>query len=104
MAGAKQWRIKCPHVADRPSDRAMASEVTDNNKGHWQRENRIPDGVDASDLGILLERYTGHVLCCNSCRRVMTLSDGELTVHHGPDPYCRRWGYPGDGTWPGGDS
>jgi hypothetical protein len=82
----------------------MASEVTPNNKGHWQRENRIPDGVDASDLGILLERYTGHVLVCNSCRRVMTLSDGELIVHHGPQPYCRQWGYPGDGSWEAGDA
>jgi hypothetical protein len=62
MAGAKQWRIKCPHLDGRPSDRAMASEVIDNNKGHWQREHRIPNGVDANDLGILLERYTGHVL------------------------------------------
>jgi hypothetical protein len=104
MAGAKQWRITCPHLDGRPSDRAMASEVTNNNKGHWQRENRIPQGVDASDLGVLLERYTGHVLVCNSSRRVMTLSDGELTVHHGPQPYCRQWGYPGDGSWEAGDA
>jgi len=104
MAGAKQWRVECPHIEDRPAETCMASEITANNKGHWAREDRVPDGVDADDLGDVLERTGGDtVVVCNSCRRVLILGD-EREVVYGPDPYCTEFGYPGNlcsdgGTW-----
>ena len=98
MAGAKQWRVPCPHLDERPPETCMASEVTDSNKDHWRREDRVPDGVDASDLGDLLDHASGRVVVCNSCRRVMQLdgSGGVASVEFGPDPYADRWTYPGD--------
>ena len=94
MGGATQWRIECPHIEDRPSELCMASEVSANNKGHWARENRVPDGVDASDLGEVLEKADDDpVVVCNSCRRVIILGN-EYEVVHGPDPYCKEWGLP----------
>ena len=92
MVGAKQWRVPCPHVDERPGEVCMASEVTSSNRSHWRREDRIPDGIDASDLGDLLERASGTIVVCNSCRRVMELdgSGGIASVEWGPDPYARR--------------
>jgi len=102
MAGAKQWRIECPHIDERPRETCMASEITANNKGHWARENRVPDGVDAEDLKDVLERADGDtVVVCNSCRSVLILGD-EWEVVHGPDPYYRTLGYPGDPHSDGG--
>ena len=105
MAGAKQWRVECPHIDERPGETCMASEVTANNKGLWAREDRVPEGVDADDLGDVLEEAGGDtVVVCNSCRRVLVLGD-EREVVYGPDPYCSTFGYPGDShsDW-GGES
>jgi hypothetical protein len=96
MGGAKQWRIKCPHIQDRPSETCMASEITANNKGHWAREDRVPEGVDADDLGNVLERADGDTgVVCNSCRRVLILGDDRKVVY-GPDPHYSVVGHPGD--------
>lgn len=105
MVGAKQWRVPCPHLDERPRETCMASEVTDSNKDHWRREDRVPDGVDASDLGDLLDRASGRVVICNSCRRVMQLdgSGGVASVEFGPAPYADSWNYPGDTNGGGTD-
>jgi len=102
MAGAKQWRVKCPHIDGRPRETCMVSEITPNNKGYWAREGRVPDGVDADDLGDVLEQADGDtVVVCNSCRRVMILGD-EFEVVYGPDPHYTTLGYPGDSHIEGG--
>jgi len=104
MTGAKQWRVECPHIEGRPGETCMASEVTANNKGLWAREDRVPEGVHADDLGDVLKEADGDtVVVCNSCRRVLILGD-EREVVYGPDPHYTTLGYPGDphsdgGTW-----
>jgi len=101
MAGAKQWRVKCPHVDDRPAETAMASEVSQNNKGYWAREGRVPDGVDAKQLGQILEDASGTIVVCNACRRVLELDGSAIDVKVDADPYCETFSYPGD---PHGDA
>jgi hypothetical protein len=90
MSGAKQIRAPCPHVADRPSELTFHSVVTPNNTSFWERENRLPDDVDESDLEAVLE-YAGDdvtVAVCNSCRRIVVDPGPKSEVVHSGDPYA----------------
>lgn len=95
MAGAKQWQLPCPHIDGADAERTMCSEVTENNADKWAAEDRTPrrQGSDSDGrigdrhLSGLLEHYDGTLVVCNSCRRIMVLSDGDLDVVHSGDPW-----------------
>jgi superfamily II helicase len=88
MAGAKQVRAPCPHIDDRPVPLTFHSIVTENNADKWEREVRIPRGVDEDDLRAVLE-YAGddEVAVCNSCRRIKVNPGEDAEVVHTGDPY-----------------
>jgi hypothetical protein len=76
MTGAKQHRVRCPHRADRPSEYAMASEVSSNNVWAFpsDQEHRVHSSLNEADVRELLDeaRQTDRSLvACNQCRALL---------------------------------
>lgn len=84
-SGARQWRLPCPHLDGRPAERAMHSEVSQNNVRFFPKEDRVTSDVSQADLEDWLEQadhQSGSLVACNQCRRVKIVVDGDIDVVH----------------------
>lgn len=85
-SGAHQWRVPCEHLDDRPSERAMHSEVSRNNLSFFVSERRVTEDVDEDDLRQWLDRaeaIDGALVFCNHCKRGKIVAEGLEVVHEG---------------------